>query len=322
MEVAESIVLQAGSLAPSPESKKILSSDPNKLTQGTAVSAATPRAPVTSKRALSSRSTFAEGGARNGTPRFSFTGDSFDTALSAGEVDVDGVGVRLATPSSLPLRSPPLSPEEQKKALSTSSIVEGKPPAYGAARPGCADAKQTSGVTPMLMLETNTSRARGSNNPPNNRPSGAPRGDKRVVSATKAGFIVLVTPTLAQVSTLVEALEAPQVPGMGLTVVCPLYEWNQERDEEEIRRLRAFPQVKANVACTWLKHDNSCDPLHYAIGSARFHTPDFSGWCAALYKKRILVASSSLNKMLRTPAEDKERSTQNTHSKRMCGGPG
>lgn len=58
------------------------------------------------------------------------------------------------------------------------------------------------------------------------------------------GYVVLLTPTLAQVSTLVEALEAPQVPSMGFVVVCPLYVWNQERDEEEIRRLRTFPQVR------------------------------------------------------------------------------
>ncbi|CAM9568449.1 unnamed protein product, partial [Ectocarpus sp. 12 AP-2014] len=58
------------------------------------------------------------------------------------------------------------------------------------------------------------------------------------------GYMVLVTPTLAQVSTLVEAFEAPQVPTMGFVVVCPLYDWNQERDQEEIRRLRAFPQVR------------------------------------------------------------------------------
>lgn len=58
------------------------------------------------------------------------------------------------------------------------------------------------------------------------------------------GYIVLVTPTLAQVSTLVEAFEAPQVPTMGFVVVCPLYDWNQERDQEEILRLRTFPQVR------------------------------------------------------------------------------
>ncbi|CAB1121185.1 unnamed protein product [Ectocarpus sp. CCAP 1310/34] len=58
------------------------------------------------------------------------------------------------------------------------------------------------------------------------------------------GYMVLVTPTLAQVSMLVEAFEAPQVPKMGFVVVCPLYDWNQERDQEEIRRLRAFPQVR------------------------------------------------------------------------------
>lgn len=57
------------------------------------------------------------------------------------------------------------------------------------------------------------------------------------------GYIVLVTPTLAQVSKLVQTLEAPQVPVMGVVVVCPLYEWNQERDLEELRRLRTFPQV-------------------------------------------------------------------------------
>lgn len=56
-------------------------------------------------------------------------------------------------------------------------------------------------------------------------------------------YIVLVTPTLADVSTLVEALEAPQVLGMECRVVCPLYEWNQEQDEEEMCRLRTFPQV-------------------------------------------------------------------------------
>lgn len=60
---------------------------------------------------------------------------------------------------------------------------------------------------------------------------------------TAGGYIVLVTPTLALVSTLMEALEAPQVPTMGFVVVCPLYEWNQEQDDEEIRRLRTFPQV-------------------------------------------------------------------------------
>ena len=58
------------------------------------------------------------------------------------------------------------------------------------------------------------------------------------------GYVVLVTPTLEQVSLLVAALEAPQVPKMGFVVVCPLYDWNQERDEEEIRRLREFSQVR------------------------------------------------------------------------------
>lgn len=56
-------------------------------------------------------------------------------------------------------------------------------------------------------------------------------------------YVVLVTSTLAQVSTLVEALEAPQIPPMGVVVVCPLYEWNQEQDREEMRRLRTFHQV-------------------------------------------------------------------------------
>lgn len=63
-----------------------------------------------------------------------------------------------------------------------------------------------------------------------------------------AGYVVLVTPTLEQVSLLVAALEAPQVPTMGLVVVCPLYDWNQERDEEEIRRLREFTQVGSRTA--------------------------------------------------------------------------
>ncbi len=57
------------------------------------------------------------------------------------------------------------------------------------------------------------------------------------------GYVVLLTPTLAQIATLVEALEAPQLPTMGFVVVCPMYDWNQEQDEGEIRRLRKFPQV-------------------------------------------------------------------------------
>lgn len=57
------------------------------------------------------------------------------------------------------------------------------------------------------------------------------------------GYVVLLTPTLAQIATLVEALEAPQLPTMGFVVVCPMYDWNQEQDEVEIRRLRKFPQV-------------------------------------------------------------------------------
>ncbi|CAM9455333.1 unnamed protein product [Ectocarpus sp. 12 AP-2014] len=70
-------------------------------------------------------------------------------------------------------------------------------------------------------------------------------GNKRSPSnGGGGGYMVLVTPTLAQVSTLVEAFEAPQVPTIGFVVVCPLYDWNQERDQEEIRRLRAFPQVR------------------------------------------------------------------------------
>eukprot|EP00903_Cladosiphon_okamuranus_P017959 g16523.t1 len=60
-------------------------------------------------------------------------------------------------------------------------------------------------------------------------------------------YVVLLTPTLEQVSLLVAALEAPQVPKMGVVVVCPLYDWNQERDEEEIRRLREFSQVRLVV---------------------------------------------------------------------------
>lgn len=62
------------------------------------------------------------------------------------------------------------------------------------------------------------------------------------------GCVVLLTPTLEQVSLLVAALEAPQVPTMGFVVVCPLYTWNQERDEEEIRRLREFTQVGSRIA--------------------------------------------------------------------------
>ncbi|CBN74862.1 cation chanel protein, possibly calcium-activated BK potassium channel, alpha subunit [Ectocarpus siliculosus] len=76
-------------------------------------------------------------------------------------------------------------------------------------------------------------------------PSKMAIGNKRSPNnAGGGGYIVLVTPTLAQVSTLVEAFEAPQVPTMGFVVVCPLYDWNQERDQEEIRRLREFPQVR------------------------------------------------------------------------------
>lgn len=76
-------------------------------------------------------------------------------------------------------------------------------------------------------------------------PSKMAIGNKRSPNnGGSGGYIVLVTPTLAQVSTLVEAFEAPQVPTMGFVVVCPLYDWNQERDQEEIRRLRAFPQVR------------------------------------------------------------------------------
>ena len=63
------------------------------------------------------------------------------------------------------------------------------------------------------------------------------------------GYVVLLTPTLAQIATLVEALEAPQLPKVGFVVVCPMYDWNQEQDEGEIRRLRKFPQVGSR-ACS------------------------------------------------------------------------
>lgn len=76
--------------------------------------------------------------------------------------------------------------------------------------------------------------------------------------AERGGYIVLVSPTLAQVSTLVDALEAPQVPGMGIVVVCPLHEWNQERDVEEIRRLRAFPHVGALLLVPLLLYFIKC----------------------------------------------------------------
>ena len=33
------------------------------------------------------------------------------------------------------------------------------------------------------------------------------------------------------------------MPQMGIVVVCPLYEWNSDQDEDEMRRLRTFPQV-------------------------------------------------------------------------------
>lgn len=74
-------------------------------------------------------------------------------------------------------------------------------------------------------------------------------GDVGISGGEEAGgYVVLLTPTLEQVSLLVAALEAPQVPKMGFVVVCPLYDWNQERDEEEIRRLREFTQVWCRTA--------------------------------------------------------------------------
>lgn len=69
------------------------------------------------------------------------------------------------------------------------------------------------------------------------------RGGNSEGGGGEAGYVVLVTPTLSQVSALVEALQAPQVRRTGIVVVCPLYDWNQEQDVNEMRRLRRFPQV-------------------------------------------------------------------------------
>lgn len=93
-------------------------------------------------------------------------------------------------------------------------------------------------------------------------------GSRVVGSRTKGrgsdedgGYVVLLTPTLEQVSLLVAALEAPQVPTMGFVVVCPLYDWNQERDEEEIRRLREFTQVGSRTARLVKKNEHRANAL-------------------------------------------------------------
>lgn len=68
--------------------------------------------------------------------------------------------------------------------------------------------------------------------------------------------IVLVTPSLCDVSTLVEALQAPQVPHMGFVVVCPMHAWRRHRDEEEMVKLQRFPEV-GNMHAQILMRGNS-----------------------------------------------------------------
>lgn len=84
------------------------------------------------------------------------------------------------------------------------------------------------------------------------------------------GYVVLLTPTLEQVSLLVAALEAPQVPKMGVVVVCPLYDWNQERDEEEIRRLRELSQVGSRTARAYRETIRSPGKAPVIVDAFRF----------------------------------------------------
>lgn len=58
-----------------------------------------------------------------------------------------------------------------------------------------------------------------------------------------AAHIVLVTPSLSDVSTWVEALKTSQVPDMGFVVVCPMHSWRRRRDEEDMLRLQKLPRV-------------------------------------------------------------------------------
>eukprot|EP00752_Nemacystus_decipiens_P006321 g5698.t1 len=107
-------------------------------------------------------------------------------------------------------------------------------------------------VTPGGLRQGSGAERRGSNREgagvgrvqPRSGATGNRGGDG---GAEDEEYVVLLTPTLEQVSLLVAALEAPQVPKMGFVVVCPLYDWNQERDEDEIRTLREFSQVRLVV---------------------------------------------------------------------------
>lgn len=63
-----------------------------------------------------------------------------------------------------------------------------------------------------------------------------------------ADHIVLVTPSLSDVSTWVEALKTSQVPDMGFVVVCPMHSWRRRRDEEDMLRLQKLPRVTSTTS--------------------------------------------------------------------------
>ncbi|CAM9360166.1 unnamed protein product, partial [Choristocarpus tenellus] len=71
--------------------------------------------------------------------------------------------------------------------------------------------------------------------------------DQKVQEAAWEGHIVLVTPTLLEVATLVGVLSTPHAPKARVVIVCPMHRWNRARDEAEAYKLRQFPQVQLVV---------------------------------------------------------------------------
>lgn len=159
----------------------------------------------------------------------------------------------------LPAPPPPLPPEEtpppiqytpaearrRQSATNASTVNVAKPPRITIPDKRCELELRRESTPPRDKKTTKDTMSSGESAQVGR--GSFPRREGMTKNCVPGKYIVLVTPTLAQVSTLVQALEVPQAPRMEFRVICPLYEWNQERDAEEMRRLRKFPQVKVTA---------------------------------------------------------------------------
>jgi hypothetical protein len=66
-------------------------------------------------------------------------------------------------------------------------------------------------------------------------------------AAISAPHIVVITPTLADICTLIEVLTAPQATQRSVVIMCPMHSWNQEQDDLEVRKM----QKLARPGCRW-----------------------------------------------------------------------